>query len=148
MRRTARAFRLLERAGFGGEFGLRDLQVVGELLFLGFERKQRGGLFAELELEAADGLALPAEICELVGGLRLHLLDVHFEPAHGHGEFGAQLILIGLDLRDRHRGQGFQPTHGEAHRTRVHQWNNADNEQARDQKPDPDKHDLFDHDAS
>jgi len=31
---------------------------------------------------------------------------------------------------------------------RVDQWDNADHEQARDQKPDPDKHDLFDHDAS
>src|SRR5262249_26129146 len=147
-RARERALRFLERASFGGEFGLRGLQVVGELLFLGFEGKQRGGLLAELELEAADSFAFPAEVCELVRSLRLHLLDAHLEATHGHGEFGAQLILVGLNLRGRSRGESFQPAHGEAYRARVHQWNNADNEQARDQKPDPDIHDLFDHDAS
>src|SRR6516165_9384397 len=126
-----RALGLLKRARFGGEFGLHSLQ--------------RGSLFADLKLEAADG---PAEFCELVRSPRLHLVEVDFEAAYGHGEFGAQLILIGLNLRHRQRGQSFQPTYGEAYRARVHQRNNADNEQARDQKPDPDIHNLFDHDAS
>ncbi len=147
-RARERALRFLERDRLGGELGLRGLQVVGELLFLGFERKQRGGLLAELEFEAADRFAFPAEFCELVRRFRLHLLDAHLEAAHGHGEFGAQLILVGLNFRDRQRGESFEAAHGEAYRARVHQWNNADNEQARDQKPDPDIHDLFDHDAS
>jgi hypothetical protein len=30
----------------------------------------------------------------------------------------------------------------------VHQGNDPDDEQARDQEPDPDIHDRFDHDAS
>src|SRR5262245_31063653 len=125
-----RALGLLKRARFGGEVSLHGLQ--------------RGGLFAELELEVADG---PAEICELVRSLRLHLVELEFEAAYGHGKFRAQLILIGLNLRHRLRGQIFQPMYGEAYRAHLHQRNNADNEQARDQKPDPDIHDLFDHDA-
>src|SRR6185437_6460248 len=103
---------------------------------------------AELELEPADRIALPTDLGSLAGGLRLHLLDVHLEPAHGHGEFGAQLILVSLDFRPRNRGQRFQATHGQAHRARMHQRDDADDEQPRDQEPDPDIHDRFDHDSS
>ena len=76
------------------------------------------------------------------------MLDAHLEPARGHGEFSAQLILVGLNFRHRKRGKGFQPPHGETHGARMDQWNDADDEQARDKDPDPDKHDRFDHDAS
>ena len=133
---------------FAASSASNALEILGELLFLGLERKQRRGLFAELELEAADRVALLADLRELVRGLRLHLLDAHFEPARGHGEFGAQLILVGLNFRHRERGERFQPPHGEAHGARMDQRNDADDEQARDKKPDPDKHDRFDHDAS
>ena len=30
----------------------------------------------------------------------------------------------------------------------MHQWNNPEDEQARDQKPDPDEHDRFDHEEA
>jgi hypothetical protein len=43
----------------------------------------------------------------VVGGLRLDLLDAHFEPVGRHGKFGAQQILVGLDFRRRERVQGF-----------------------------------------
>ena len=55
-----------------------------------------------------------AELGELARGLGLHLLDAHFEPARRHREFGAQLILVGLDFRHRERRRGFQAAHGEA----------------------------------
>ena len=141
-------FGLLQRARSRRELALERSDIVGQLLFLGLEREQRRGFFAELELEPADRLAFPADLGGLAGGLRLHLLDVHFEPAHGHGEFGAQLILVGLNFRHRQRGQRFQPTHGETHRAGMHQRDDADDEQARDQKPDPDIHDRFDHHPS
>src|SRR5262249_62086642 len=38
-----RALRFLERDRFSGEFRLCGLQVRGELLFLGFARRRRGG---------------------------------------------------------------------------------------------------------
>jgi hypothetical protein len=118
------------------------------LLFLGFEREHLRGLFPELEFEPADRLAFPADLGGLAGGPCLHLLDVHFEPAHGHCEFGAQLILVRLDLRPRKGRQRFQATHGETDGACVHQRDDADHEQPRDQKPDPDVHDRFDHDPS
>ncbi len=148
LRIRERAFGLLQCARSGSELVLERSDIVGQLPFLGFEREQRRGFLAKLELEPADRLTFPADLGGLAGGFRLHLLDVHFEPAHGHGEFGAQLILVGLNFRPRQRGQRFQPTHGETHRARVHQWDDADDEQPRDQKPDPDVHDRFDHHPS
>ena len=124
-----------------GDFG----EVFGELLFLGFQREQFGGLLSELELQAADRLALLADLCKLGGGLGFHLLDAHFEPARRHREFGAELVLVGLDLGHRHRRHRFEPPHGEPHRAGMHDRDDADNEHARDQKPDRDIHDRFDH---
>ena len=43
--------------------------IVGGSIFLGFQREQRRGLFAELELEFADRLAFPAYLSGLAGGL-------------------------------------------------------------------------------
>ena len=71
------------------ELALEWGDIVGGSIFLGFEREQRRGLFAELELESADCLAFPAYLGGLAGGLGLHPLDLQFEPAHQHGEFGA-----------------------------------------------------------
>jgi hypothetical protein len=42
---------------------------VGGSIFLGFEREQRPGLFAELKLESADCLAFSAYLPGLTNGL-------------------------------------------------------------------------------
>jgi hypothetical protein len=71
------------------ELAVERRDIVGGSIFLGFEREQRRGLFAELELESADCLAFPAYLSGLAGGLGFQPLDIQFEPAHQHGEFGA-----------------------------------------------------------
>jgi hypothetical protein len=133
-------------AGSGGELVLERADLVRQLSFL-TSSACSAVVFAELEL-AGHRIALCDRSRQPAGGLRLHLLDVHLEPAHGHGEFGAQLILVSLDFRPRNRGQRFQATHGQAHRARMHQRDDADDEQPRDQEPDPDIHDRFDHEPS
>ena len=50
------------------------------------------------------------------------------------------LNLLGLPFKSKSQ---LAETHG----PRMHQRNNTDNEQAREQEPDPDKHDRFDHDV-
>ena len=77
--------------------------------------------------------------------LVLQLLDAHFQPPRRHREFGAQLILVGLDFRHRQRRRGFEPAHGQAHRAAMHERHDDKSEQARDQKAEPEKHDRFDH---
>ncbi len=57
----------------------------------------------------------------LAGALRLQLLDAHFQPPRRHREFGAKLVLVGLDLRHRHRGGSFHPPDRQADRPAVDQ---------------------------
>ncbi len=134
-----------ERAHLAREFLLHGGEFLGQLPVAGLEREHRHVLFAELHLEAADGVALLADLGELARGLRLHLLHAQLEAARGHREFGAQLVLVGLDLGHGHGGERLEAAHGQAHGARMHQRNHADDEQARDQEPDPDIHDRFDH---
>ena len=108
LRRRQRALRSLQRAALGRELVLGSASSSLSCFSLALEREQRRGLLAELELEPADGLALLADLGELARGLGLHLLDAHFEPARRHGEFGAQLILVGLDFRHRQRRQALR----------------------------------------
>ena len=74
--------------------------------------------------------ALLAELGELARGLGLHLLDAHFEPPRRHGEFGAQLILVGLDFRHRQRRRRLEAPHGQPHGAVMHE---RDDEQADEQ---------------
>ena len=80
--------------------------------------------------------------------LRLHLLDAHFQPPRRHGEFGAQLILVGANFGDRQRRRRFQPPHGQPDGAIMDQGDEQQSEQRRDKKPDPEKHDRFDHDTT
>ena len=125
--------------------GLGGVQLILERLLARFEREDRGGLFAELDLEAVDGVGLLAELGELARGLALHLLDRKLEPPRRHGELGAKLVLVGLDLRHRQRRRGFEPPHGQPHRAIVHKRNQHEPEQARDQKANAKEHDRLDH---
>ncbi len=96
-----RAFGIVQHLDPGRQVALGVQHVVGELSLLRLQRHQLRGLLAELELEPADGLALLADLGELIGGLGLELLDAHFEAPRRHGEFGAQLILFSLDFHHR-----------------------------------------------
>ena len=90
---------------------------------------------------------LPSSASWLVD-LGLELLDAHFQAPRRHGEFGAQLVLVGLDFRHRQRGRGFEPPHGQPHRAAVHQGNDDEPDQGRDQEPDPEIHDRFNHETT
>ncbi|MEI9803278.1 MAG: hypothetical protein WDN48_00975 [Pseudolabrys sp.] len=81
--------------------------------------KNGGGLFAELDLEPVDGVALLAQLGKLAGALGAEILDADFEPPRRHRELGAQLILVGLNLGHRQRCRRFEPAHGQAHRAAM-----------------------------
>ena len=140
-----RALGLMHDGGLGRDFVFGRAQLIAQRLVARFQRKNGGGLFAELHLEPVDGVAFFADLGELAGGLGLELLDAHFETPRRHGEFGAQLIFVGLDFRHRQRGGGFQPPHGQPHRAAMHEGNDDEPGQGRDQEPDPEIHDRFDH---
>ena len=101
-----RAFGLVHNAGLGGDFVLGGAQLIAQRLVARFQREYGGGLFAQLHLEPVDGVALLAEFGELAGGPGLELLDAHFKAPRRHGEFGAQLVLVGMDFRHRQRRRG------------------------------------------
>ena len=81
-------------------------------------------------------LFLPSSASWLVL-LRLELLDAHFEPPRRHGEFGAQLILVGLDFGHRQRRRGFQPAHGQPYGAVMHERNDDEPDQAATRNPIP-----------
>ena len=61
------------------------------------------------------------ELGKLRRRLGLHLRHAHFEAAGRHGEFGAQLVLVGADFGDRQRRGRFEAAHGQAHGTVMNQ---------------------------
>ena len=52
---------------------------------------------------------------QLANRLVLGLVQSHLDAAKLDGIFGAQLILVGLDVGDRHRHGRFELLRGEAH---------------------------------
>ena len=140
-----RALGLAQRVGLDLELVLGRAQLILDAAVARFEREDGRGLLAQLDLEPVDDVVLLAEFGELAGALVLELIDAHFEPPRRHGEFGAQLILVGLDFRHRERRRGFEPAHGQAHRAAMHERHDDKSEQARGQKAEPEKHDRFDH---
>ena len=93
-----RALRLLMSFCLCRKLGAEALQLLGQLPFLRLERKHRRGFFAKLQLEPPDRIAFFADLGELTRGLRLQLLDAHFQSPRRHGKLGAQLVLLGLNL--------------------------------------------------
>src|SRR6185503_15515331 len=77
-----------------------------------------------------------------------HLLDAHFEAARRHGEFGAQLILVGADFSDRQWRGRFEAAHRQAHGAIVYEGNEEQSKQCRNEEADPEIHDRFDHDTT
>ena len=139
---------LAQRARLDLEFLFGRAQLIAQTLVAGFEREDRGGLVAELLLELIDGVAFLAKLGELRRGLGFHLLDAHFEASGRHREFGAELILVGADLGDRQRSGRFEPLHRQADGAVMHQRNEQQAKQRRNEESDAEIHDRFDHDAT
>jgi hypothetical protein len=127
-----------------GKLLLGGANLLLERLLARLHRHQGGALLAQLMLEQHDRLGLLAELAQMPGRARLELLDAHLQPPRRHGELGAQLVLVGLDLRHRQRGCGFEPPGGEPRRAIVHQRDDDEPQQARAQEPNPEIHDRFD----
>ena len=142
------ALGLAQRADLDLEFLLGGAQLLAQRLVARFEREDGRGLLAELLLELIDGVGLLAEFGQLRRRLGLHLLDAHFEAPGRHGEFGAQLILVGADFGDRQRRRRFEALHGQPHGAVMNQRDEQQAKQRRNQEPDPEIHDRFDHDAT
>ena len=140
-----RALGIVHRAGLGRDLVLGRAHLVAQRLVARFQRENGGGLFAELDLEPVDGVALLAEFGELAGGLGLELVDAHFQAPRRHGEFRAQLVLVGLDFRHRQRRGGLQAPHGQPHRAAMHEGDDDQPDQGCEQEADPEIHDRFDH---
>ena len=134
-----------QRLGLGGEFLFGGAQLFLDRLLARFQRKDRGVLFAELDLHAVDGVGFLAEFGELAGGLVLELVDAHLEPPRRHREFRAQLVLVGLDFGHRQRRRRLHAPGGQPHRAVMNQRHDHQPEQHRDQKTDRQIHDRFDH---
>ena len=143
-----RALRLVQRARLQLELLLAVAQLIAQRLVARFQRKDRRGLLAKLLLELIDGVALLGELGELRRRLRLHLIDAHFEPPGRHGEFGAQLILVGADFGDRQRRRRLEAPHRQAHGAVMYERDEEQSKQCRNEEADPEIHDRFDHDTT
>ena len=72
-------------------------------------------------LQAIDGIAFLAELGELTCASGLELLDAHFQSTCRHGKFGAQLILVRLNLGHRQWSGGFEAAHRQTYGARHEQ---------------------------
>ena len=143
-----RALDFAQRAVFDLEFLFGGAQLLALGLVAGLDREDGRGLLAELLLELIDGVGLLAELGKLRRRLGLHLRHAHFEAAGRHGEFGAQLILVGADFGDRQRCRRLEAAHGQAHGTVMNQRDEQQSEQRRNQETDAEIHDRFDHETT
>ena len=106
----------LQRPFLQGALRLRQLfrQIVQfflalpEFRVLGLQVGKRLVLVLRLERQSLQGLAAAADLDQLLGRLLLEALDVHLEPARGHGELGADPVLFSHDLGRRHRHRGLE----------------------------------------
>ncbi|NJO54301.1 MAG: hypothetical protein HC829_05120, partial [Bacteroidales bacterium] len=103
---------LFERLGAGGKLLLQRSQLVGQRLVLGAKRLQGGVLFHQFGLEAEDRLGLAPDLGQLLGGLLPQGGHLDLQAAGGHGELGAEQILVGLNLGQRHRHEALDPPAG------------------------------------
>jgi hypothetical protein len=134
-----------EGFGFGGEFAFSGCELLFHRRLARFQIEDSCGFFTQLDLHPVDGVGLLAEFGELVGGLALELFDAHFQPPCRHGEFGAELVLVGLDFGHRQRCRSFEPAGCQAHSAVVHQRHDKQAAQHRGQKTDRQIHDRLDH---
>jgi hypothetical protein len=138
---------LAQRLGLCREFFFGGAQLFLHGLFACLELEDRCVLLAELEFHPVDRFGFLAQFSKLARGLGLELVDAYLQPPRRHCEFGAQLVLVGLDLGHRQRRRCLQPPGGQADGAAVHQGNDGEPEQGGDQKTDREIHDRLDHGA-
>ena len=143
-----RALDFAQRAVFELEFFFGGAQLLALGLVASLQREDGRGLLAELLPEQIDGVGLLAELGKLRRRLGLHLRHAHFEAAGRHGEFGAQLVLVGADFGNRQRRRRFEAAHGQAHGAVMNQRDEQQSEQRRNQETDAEIHDRFDHETT
>ena len=137
--------RVVHRAGLDQKFFLGCTQLFAQILVPRLERENGRGLFAEFDLEAIDGVALLAKLGKLACASGLELLDAHFQSPRRHGELGAQLVLVGLNLGHRQRRGCLEPTHCQTYGARMDERNDNEPNQSRGKKANAEKHDRLNH---
>ncbi|MNL61176.1 hypothetical protein D3C87_1850660 [compost metagenome] len=91
-------------------------------------------MLVALGLEQAQVAALLVDVAQLLGEPLAQGLDIHFEPAGGEREFGAQLILVGAEFGHGDGRSGLDAALGEAHRPLPYRWQDDQRHQARHQQ--------------
>ena len=86
-----------------------------------------------------------ADLGELVGGLRLHLLDADFEPPGRDRDLGMDLVHVRLDHRHQGRRHGLEVQDRRTAGSHAHGRDDAQGEQGGEQKSDPEIDDRFTH---
>src|SRR5262245_16819161 len=132
-------------SGFDREFLLSRSQLVAQCFVACLQSKNCRSLLSKLDLETIDRVAFLPQLRELACALGLELFDAHLKSPRRHGEFSAKLVLVGLNLGHRQWRRGFKPPYRQPDRTIVHEWNDNEPYEGRNEKPDPEIHDRFNH---
>jgi hypothetical protein len=103
-----------------------------------------GHVVVPLALHAAQFGLAAVHVAQLVGEAAAQRLDVHFEPAGGEGELGAQLILVGAELGHGDRRRRLDALLGEAHRALPDRGHDDQAQKPGDQHPQGEVHDVLD----
>ena len=123
---------LLEIEDAAAQFGLALFEFA-DLLELGFA----------LVLDRTDFVALAVDVAQLVAEAAAQGLDVHFETAGRECELGAQLILVGAELGHGDGRRGFDALFGEAHGAAPDGRHDGKRDEACDQQPQREIHDVL-----
>ena len=111
----------------------------------GLEFEDQPLALREGALESFDANGPPAELLHALTLDGQRLLDLALDPALLHGEFGAQVILLRRQLRDRHGKQGFGPAARQALGPGVDGRDDEKRDQGCGDEPQREDHDGFDH---
>ena len=136
---------VVHRAGLDQKLFFGCAKLFAQIFVPRLESKNGRGLFSEFDLEAIDGVALLAKLGKLACASGLELLDAHFQSPRRHGELGAQLILVGLNLGHRQWRGRLEPTHCQTYGPRMDERNDNKPDQSRGKKANAEKHDRLNH---
>jgi len=95
-----------------------------------------------------DCVRFPGKFGKLCCRFRRQLLGAHFEPLRQYCKLGAQLIFDGANFGDRTRRGRFEAPHHLAHGSVMHERNEQQFEQRRNEEPNPKIDDRFDDNAT
>ncbi len=111
---------------------------------LRLERGNRRILLRDRRRERRDLALVPARRHGMRPGGLLHLGELQLEPPGRHGIGRAELVLLRLDLAQRHRQAALDPGPGKTMGATPHRRRERQRDQARRQKPEHEIHDRFD----